>query len=62
MSLDLAAGRTQLAFRSSQRLTITLAQSTLEALVERSSSEGRSVSNLAAYLLESTLTQSRKDR
>lgn len=43
------------AFRSSQRLTITVAQSTLEALVARSSSEGRSISNLAAYLLESSL-------
>jgi len=45
------------AFRSSQRLTITVAQSTLEALVARSSSEGRSISNLAAYLLESSLDQ-----
>jgi hypothetical protein len=44
-------------FRSSQRLTITVAQSTLEALVERSSLEGRSISNLAAYLLESSLAQ-----
>jgi hypothetical protein len=42
-------------FRSSQRLTITVAYSTLDALVERSSSEGRSLSNLAAYLLESSL-------
>ncbi|WP_398317510.1 hypothetical protein [Vulcanococcus sp.] len=43
------------AFRSSQRLTITVAQSTLEALIARSSAEGRSVSNLAAYLIESAL-------
>jgi hypothetical protein len=43
------------AFRSSQRLTITVAQSTLEALIARSSVEGRSVSNLAAYLIESAL-------
>ena len=42
-------------FRSSQRLTITVAYSTLDALVERSSREGRSLSNLAAYLLESSL-------
>lgn len=42
-------------FRSSQRLTITVAHSTLEALVERSGLEGRSISNLAAYLLESSL-------
>ena len=45
------------AFRSSQRLTITVAHSTLEALVARSSDEGRSISNLAAYLLESSLEQ-----
>jgi hypothetical protein len=43
------------AFRSSQRITITVPCSTLEALVKRSSLEGRSVSNLAAYLLESSL-------
>ena len=42
-------------FRSSQRLTITVAYSTLDALVERSNREGRSLSNLAAYLLESSL-------
>ena len=42
-------------FRSSQRLTITVAQALLEALVERSNREGRSLSNLAAYLLESSL-------
>jgi hypothetical protein len=44
-------------FRSSQRLTITVPQATLEALVERSNHEGRSLSNLAAYLLESALDQ-----
>ncbi|MBW0174355.1 MAG: hypothetical protein KXJ50_06255 [Vulcanococcus sp.] len=42
-------------FRSSQRLTITVAYSTLNALIERSDREGRSLSNLAAYLLESSL-------
>ena len=42
-------------FRSSKRLSITVSQSTLEALSERSSEEGRSLSNLAAYLLESAL-------
>jgi CopG-like RHH_1 or ribbon-helix-helix domain, RHH_5 len=44
-------------FRSTKRLTITVAHSTLEALVQRSSDEGRSLSNLAAYLLESSLEQ-----
>ena len=42
-------------FRSSPRLTITVAYSTLNALIERSDREGRSLSNLAAYLLESSL-------
>ena len=42
-------------FRSSQRLTITVAYSTLNALIERSDREGRSLSNLAAYLLGSSL-------
>jgi hypothetical protein len=42
-------------FRTSQRLTITVAHATLDALVERSNREGRSLSNLAAYLLESSL-------
>ena len=50
---------TAIGFRSSRRLTITVAQSTLEALVEHSGREGRSISNLAAYLLESSLEQRR---
>ena len=41
--------------RSSKRLTITVAESVLESLNERSNREGRSLSNLAAYLLESAL-------
>ena len=41
--------------RSSKRLTITVAESVLESLNERSNQEGRSLSNLAAYLLESAL-------
>jgi hypothetical protein len=50
---------TAIGFRSSKRLTITVPQSTLEALAERSSHEGRSLSNLAAYLLESSLERRR---
>ncbi len=48
------------AFRSSQRLTITLPQAVLEALTQRSDLEGRSLSNLAAYLLESALEHRRR--
>lgn len=44
-----------LMFRTSQRLTITVAYSTLQSLVDRSQQEGRSLSNLAAYLLENAL-------
>jgi hypothetical protein len=43
------------AFRSPRRVTITLPHSTYHGLQERSDAEGRSMSNLAAYLLESSL-------
>ena len=57
-----SAARGKPAFRSSQRLTITVPQATLEALANRSSSEGRSLSNLAAYLLEASLEEGRLPR
>jgi hypothetical protein len=38
-----------------KRITITVNHSLYEKLVERSSSEGRSISNLASYLLEREL-------
>ena len=40
------------ASRSPKRVTITLPYSTLEMLVKRSNEEGRSLSNLAAFILE----------
>jgi len=43
--------------RSSQRITITLPTKIFEALAQRSQQEGRSLSNLAAFLLESYLTK-----
>lgn len=43
------------AFRAPRRVTITLPHSTYHGLLERSDAEGRSMSNLAAYLLESSL-------
>jgi hypothetical protein len=55
VQMALYAEHQRLMFRSSQRLTITVAHSTLEALVDRSQQEGRSLSNLAAYLLENAL-------
>jgi hypothetical protein len=38
--------------RSPKRLTITVPYATFEKIVSRSNQEGRSLSNLAAYLLE----------
>jgi len=43
------------AFRAPRRVTITLPHITYHGLMERSDNEGRSMSNLAAYLLESSL-------
>jgi hypothetical protein len=45
-------------FRSSRRLTITVPETIMQILNERSTREGRSLSNLAAYLLETALKQS----
>jgi hypothetical protein len=41
--------------KRSKRITITVNHSLYSKLVERSSSEGRSISNLASYLLEREL-------
>jgi hypothetical protein len=43
------------AFRAPHRISITLAHNTYQQLLERSDREGRSLSNLAAYLLETSL-------
>jgi hypothetical protein len=42
-------------FRRPVRVTITIPYNAYQALVERSTIQGRSLSNLAAYLLESSL-------
>ena len=47
-------------FSGSKRITITLSHSTHRALVELSSVEGRSVSNLVSHLLEWALAQRAK--
>lgn len=41
-----------LASRRPQRLTITVSHHVAERLIKQSSDQGRSISNLAAYLLE----------
>jgi hypothetical protein len=43
------------AFLSPQRITITVPAMTLKKLLKRSLVEGRSLSNLAAFLLEQSL-------
>jgi hypothetical protein len=45
-------------FRKPVRITITVPHSTHLALIKRCDSEGRSLSNLAAYLLENSLENS----
>ncbi|MEB3265364.1 MAG: hypothetical protein VKN13_01980 [Cyanobacteriota bacterium] len=47
--------RNQPLFRVPKRITITIPYSTYQLLLERSGEEGRSLSNLAAYLLEHQL-------
>ncbi len=42
--------------RTPKRITITVPFNTFQALERRSTEEGRSISNLAAYLLERGLT------
>jgi hypothetical protein len=46
---------------SPQRITITLPAMTLKKLLKRSLVEGRSVSNLAAFLLEQALEWGSQD-
>lgn len=42
-------------FRAPQRISVTLPQHVFQALIDRSAEEGRSLSNLSAYLLECSL-------
>ncbi len=49
--------KTAALFRSPRRITITLALHTYEQLQQRCDREGRSLSNLAAFLLELALSQ-----
>lgn len=46
---------TNAAFRKPVRITITVSHGTHQALTERCDEEGRSLSNLAAYMLETSL-------
>ena len=48
--------------RSSQRISITISGRSYELLSQRSGAEGRSLSNLASYLLETSLDSQPLDR
>ncbi len=48
-------GKSARAFRSPKRISITLPDSTYQQLVHRSNAEGRSMSNLASFLLDNSL-------
>ena len=47
--------RQRIAFRSPKRISITIPHNAYENLIKQSDEEGRSMSNLAAFLLESAL-------
>ena len=47
-----ATNRDALLFRKPKRITVTVPDQIYRTLLERSTREGRSISNLAAYLLE----------
>jgi hypothetical protein len=48
-------------FRKPRRLTITVSQHVMERLLHYSDQQGRSLSNYAAYLLETSLQASAAD-
>lgn len=43
-------------FRAPRRISITVPYDTYQKLIQRSDDEGRSLSNLAAFLLEQAMT------
>ena len=57
-----AATRLQLLQRKTQRATFTIPQGVLEDLLAIADEDGRSLSNLIAYMVESKLEEYRKDR
>mgnify|MGYP000281769051 CR=1 FL=1 len=52
-----ALERTDLAVKSPKRISITIPHNAYEHLAQRSNEEGRSMSNLAAFILEATLSK-----
>ena len=58
MSTSELDGNSTQRFKTPRRITITIACTVYEQLIERSNTQGRSISNLAAYLLEQALSKS----
>ena len=57
-----AAARLQLMKRKTQRATISLPQGVLEDLLAIADEDGRSLSNLIAFMVESRLEEYKKSR
>jgi hypothetical protein len=55
--MDHSTAASSLIFRRPRRISITVPHHAFSALQQRSDLEGRSLSNLAAYLLEIALNQ-----
>ena len=53
--MDAYSSQTAFAFRAPRRITITLPHNAFCDLQQRCDDEGRSLSNLAAYMLETAL-------
>ena len=58
MNVSQPASSMKLQSRCTQRITITVPYSIFQLLISKSFEEGRSLSNLAAFLLEKTLLHS----
>lgn len=57
-----ATNRGGLLFRKPKRITITVPDQIYRTLEERSAREGRSISNLAAYLLERAVASEKQSK
>jgi macrodomain Ter protein organizer (MatP/YcbG family) len=57
-----AARRLEVIQRTPKRISVTLAFNTWKHLVDKSDYDGRSISNLAAYLIETGLDPQRGQR
>ncbi len=54
--------RLQLMQRKTQRVTVSMPQGVMEELLAIADEDGRSLSNLIAYMVETRLEQYKKDR